>query len=76
MPISLAEICMAPFTWRNLNESGGICERKTLFWMKKEVDQAGFKSTRTKSCNDGGQEAIQRLLPSALCAVLFEYVGV
>jgi len=24
-----------------------ICERKTLFWMKKEADQAGFKSTRT-----------------------------
>ena len=27
--------------------SGGICERKTLFWMKKEADQAGFKGTRT-----------------------------
>ena len=31
----------------NLDESGGICERKTLFWMKKEADQAGFKGTRT-----------------------------
>jgi len=31
----------------NLDESGGICERKTLFRMKKEVDQAGFKGTRT-----------------------------
>ena len=31
----------------NLDESGGICERKTLFWMKKEADQAGFKDTRT-----------------------------
>jgi len=30
--------------WRN---AGGICERKTLFRMKKEADQAGFKSTRT-----------------------------
>ena len=27
--------------------SGGICERKILFRMKKEVDQAGFKGTRT-----------------------------
>ena len=26
---------------------GGICERKTLFRMKKEADQAGFKGTRT-----------------------------
>ena len=33
--------------WRNLDESGGICERKTLFRMKKEADQAGFKGTRT-----------------------------
>ena len=32
--------------WRNLNESGGIYERKTLFQMKKEA-QAGFKGTRT-----------------------------
>ena len=30
--------------WRN---SEGIYERKTLFWIKKEADQAGFKSTRT-----------------------------
>jgi len=30
-----------------LDESGGICERKTLFWMKKEADQAGFKDTRS-----------------------------
>ena len=30
-----------------LEESGGICERKTLFRMKKETDQAGFKGTRT-----------------------------
>ena len=29
--------------WRN---AGGICERKTLFRMKKEADQAGFKGTR------------------------------
>jgi len=29
--------------WRNLEESRGICERKTLFPMKKEADQAGFK---------------------------------
>ena len=28
--------------WRN---AGGICERKILFQMKKEADQAGFKST-------------------------------
>ena len=27
--------------WRN---AGGICDRKTLFRMKKEVDQAGFKA--------------------------------
>ena len=26
---------------------GGICEMKTLFRMKKEADQAGFKDTRT-----------------------------
>ena len=32
--------------WRN---SGGICERKTLFRMKKEADQAGFKDTREQS---------------------------
>ena len=25
-----------------LEESGGICERKTLFQIKKEADQAGF----------------------------------
>ena len=25
--------------WRNLNESGGIYERKTLFQMKKEADR-------------------------------------
>ena len=31
----------------NLDESEGICERKTLFRMKKETDQAGFKGTRT-----------------------------
>ena len=30
--------------WRN---AGRICERKTLFRMKKEADQAGFKGTRT-----------------------------
>ena len=33
--------------WRNLDESGGICERKILFQMKKEADQTGFKGTRT-----------------------------
>ena len=38
----------APFAWRNLDESGGICERKTLFRMKKEADQAGFKVSRTR----------------------------
>ena len=27
--------------------SGGICERETLFRMKKEANQAGFKGTRT-----------------------------
>jgi len=26
---------------------GRICERKILFRMKKETDQAGFKGTRT-----------------------------
>ena len=33
--------------WRN---SGGICDRKTLFRMKKkeEADQVGFKGTRTE----------------------------
>jgi len=31
----------------NSEESGGICERKTLLRMKKEADQAGFKGTRT-----------------------------
>ena len=31
--------------WRNLDESGGIYERKTLFQMKKEADQTGFKGT-------------------------------
>ena len=30
----------------NLDESGGICERKTLLRMKKEADQAGFKGMR------------------------------
>ena len=30
-----------------LEEFGGICERKTLFRMKKEADQAEFKDTRT-----------------------------
>jgi len=30
-----------------LKESEGICERKTLFRMKKEADQTGFKDTRT-----------------------------
>jgi len=34
--------------WRNLDESGGIYERKTLFQMKKEADQARFKGTRTE----------------------------
>ena len=29
--------------WRN---SEGICERKILFRMKKEADQAGFKDTQ------------------------------
>ena len=38
---SLGEIQMV---WRN---AGGICERKILFWIKKEADQAGFKDTRT-----------------------------
>ena len=33
--------------WMVLDESGGIGERKTLFRMKKEADQAGFKGTRT-----------------------------
>ena len=46
---------MAPFgwygsggiwmVWRN---SGEICERKTLFRMKKEADQAGFKEIVVK----------------------------
>ena len=31
--------------WRNVE---GIYERKTLFWMKKEADQAGFKGTQTE----------------------------
>ena len=30
--------------WRNVR---GICERKTLFRMKKEVNRAEFKGTRT-----------------------------
>ena len=30
--------------WRNTE---GIYERKTLFWMKKEANQASFKGTRT-----------------------------
>ena len=30
--------------WMN---AGGFCERKTLFQMKKEADQAGFKGTQT-----------------------------
>jgi len=30
--------------WRN---SGGICERKIMFRMKKEADQTGFKGTQT-----------------------------
>ena len=38
---------LAPFVGRNSEESGGICERKTLFRMKKETDQdVGFKDTR------------------------------
>ena len=43
---------MGVFGWRNFRgiwmvwrNAGEICERKTLFPMKKEVDQAGFKST-------------------------------
>jgi len=36
-----------PFAWRNFEKSGEICGRKTLFRMKKEADQAGFKGTRT-----------------------------
>ena len=31
--------------WRN---AGEICERKTLFRMKKEANQAGFKGGRTE----------------------------
>ena len=31
-----------------LDESGGICERKTLFQIKKKADQVGFKGTRTE----------------------------
>jgi len=45
---------MGLFAWRNSGgiwmvwrNAGGICERKTLFRMKKEADQAGFKSTQT-----------------------------
>ena len=30
--------------WRN---AGGICEKKTLFQMKKEADQVRFKDTWT-----------------------------
>jgi len=30
-----------------LDKFKGICERKILFRMKKEVDQAEFKGTRT-----------------------------
>ena len=36
-------LIMVPFAWRNLEES----ERKILFQMKKETDQAEFKDTRT-----------------------------
>ena len=46
---------MGLFAWRNSGgiwmvwrNAGGIYERKTLFQMKKEMDQAGFKDTRTR----------------------------
>ena len=39
--------------WRN---AGGICERKTLFRMKKEADQAGFKGTRTGPSMSVGEQ--------------------
>jgi len=35
-----------------LEEFRGICERKTLFRMKKEADQVGFKGTRMGPLND------------------------
>ena len=52
--IALTRKTKAPFGWYGSGgiwmirrNSGGICERKTLFPMKKEADQAGFKGTRT-----------------------------
>jgi len=36
------------FARRNLEKSGGICKRKTLFWMKKEADQSGFLRARER----------------------------
>ena len=43
---------------RNLDESGEICERKTLFRMKKEVDQAGL---RTREWSQSRSLGIERL---------------
>ena len=54
------------FAWRNSGEiwmvwrnAGGICERKTLFRMKKEADQAGFKGTRTGPKQEGSPLEIE-----------------
>ena len=41
-------VCLRNFReiWRNPDKSRGICERKILLWMKREADQARFKSIR------------------------------
>jgi len=43
----VVSVLTGSFVWRNLDESGGIYERITLFWMKKQADEAGFKGART-----------------------------
>ena len=67
---------MAPFgwygsegiwmVWRN---SGGICERKIPFWMKKEADQTGFKGTRTvRISRNHGAKNEEHIPDTAVCA--------
>ena len=54
MLLATERISSGLFAWRNSRgiwmvwrNAVGIYERKTLFRMKKETDQAGFKGTRT-----------------------------
>ena len=66
-----ASTSMGLFVWRDSGgiwtvrrNAGGICERKTLFWMKKETDQARFKNTRMGPMS--ASWASNGVLPSAI----------